>query len=83
MQDDLLIDQTIRKVVGIKQSRRVIKDGCAEMAYIADDAEDRVRSPLILMCKENDVPFEIVPSMKELGKASGIRIGTAVTVILK
>ncbi len=71
-----------KKVVGIKQSKIEIRDGKAKEVYIAADAEDHVRLPLIALCKDGNVPVVSVPKMSELGEACGIDIGAAVAVVL-
>ena len=71
------------KVIGVKQSRRAIKEGRARKAFLAEDAEERVKAPVIELCRENGTEYETVPTMKELGTACGIEVGSAVAVILK
>ena len=70
------------KVVGLKQTRRAIEEGEARKVYVACDAESRLREPLILLCKTTGVPSEVHWTMKELGKACGIAVGTAAAAIL-
>jgi large subunit ribosomal protein L7A len=69
---------TAAKVVGIKQSKKCIRDGEAVRVFIAKDAESRVISPIYDLCREHDVEIVEVPTMKELGKAAGIAVGAAV-----
>ena len=70
-------------VVGLKQSRRAVKDGRAGAAYVALDADDGVRGPFVSLCQEENVQVNEVGSMRELGTAAGIHIGAAVVVTLK
>ena len=70
------------KVVGLKQTRRAIEEGRAAKAFVACDAESRLREPLMLLCKTSGVPSEVHWTMKELGKACGIAVGTAAAAIL-
>jgi large subunit ribosomal protein L7A len=72
-----------KKVVGIKQSRRVISEGLAVKAFIAADAENRVRLPLLELCETTGVPVETVLNMHELGHACGIEVGAAIAVIIR
>ena len=61
--------QTAQKVVGVKQSRKAIRDGAAKCVVVAKE--------------ELGVPVEEADSMAELGKAAQIDIGAAVVAVLK
>ncbi len=74
--------ETAHKLVGVKQSRRAIKEGKARHVFVADDAEDKIRLPLLALCREANAPMTHVPTMAELGAACGIEVGAAVAVIL-
>ena len=71
------------RVIGLKQSRKAVRDGVALCAYVALDAEERVRLPFIELCAEFGVPVVDFPAMKVLGEAVEIDIGSAVVVTLK
>lgn len=71
------------KSVGAKQSRKVIREGQAEVCYLALDAEERVREPIIALCRECGVPVEDADTMAELGKVAGIEVGAAVVAVLR
>lgn len=75
--------QTAQKVVGVKQSRKAIRDGLAARAFVAKDAEARVIRPIRALCEERSVPVEEIETMQELGKAAQIDIGAAVVTVLK
>ena len=70
------------KVVGFKQSLRAIRDGRAAVVYLADDAADKVRSPIVALCKDNGLAVTAVAAMDELGQACGIDIAASVAVVL-
>ena len=72
---------TAAKVVGIKQSKKSIRDGEARQVFIAQDAEKRVISPIYDLCQEHDVEIVEVPTMKELGTAAGIAVGASVVTV--
>lgn len=78
MQSDL---SSASKVVGVKQSKKVIRDGKARCVLLAQDAESRVTGPIVDLCRELDVPITEVPTMSELGQAAGIAVGAAVVVL--
>jgi large subunit ribosomal protein L7A len=72
-----MVTDNSNKVAGAKQVKRAIKDGRAVKLYLADDADPRVTEPLAQLAAEKNVPTEIVHSMKELGTACGIAVGSA------
>ena len=70
------------KVVGAKQVRRALNDGRARKVFLAADADPRVTEPLAQLAPEKSVPVEELASMKELGAACGISVGSAVAALL-
>ena len=73
---------TSNKVVGAKQTKRVLGDGRAKKIFLAADADPRVTEPLVRLAREQGVPAEQAASMKELGRACGISVGCAVAALL-
>lgn len=71
------------KVVGVKQSRKVICTGRAARAYLACDADPAVTDPIRSECEEHGVPVQEGCTMAQLGAACGIAVGAAVAVLLK
>ena len=71
------------KCIGVKQSKKAIKDGHVRRIFIAEDAESRVKQPIEDMCREKGLVPVSVPTMRELGDACGIDVGAAVAVLLK
>ena len=63
--------------VGTKQTTKAINEGSVQMVFIARDADERVIDPLLDICNENDVRIVYLDSMKELGEACGIEVGSA------
>ena len=70
------------KVVGAKQAKRALNDGRAEKLFLAADADPRVIEPLAVLAGEKSVPMEEVSTMKELGAACGIAVGSAVAALV-
>lgn len=70
------------KVIGVKQSKKAIRDGNAKLVLIAADAECRITEPIYELCEQHSVEVQEVPYMKELGSAVGIAVGAAVVTIL-
>ncbi len=71
------------KVVGLKQSLRAIRDGLAAEVYLADDAQQSVRTPVLSLCAQMGIIPVHAPTMASLGKACGISVGASVAVSLK
>ena len=75
--------QGAHKVVGLKQSKKAVKDGSAVHAFVAADAESRIVKPFCDLCRENNVEITTVESMRILGEAAGVEVPTATAVLLK
>ena len=71
------------KTVGLKQSLRAVEAGRVQAVYIAEDADDRVVARVIDMCRAKNIEIRKTDSMKALGRACGIDVGTAVAAIIK
>ena len=69
-------------VVGLKQSKKVIESGRAEMVFVARDADSHVVFPLERLCGEKNVEVIYVNNMKELARACHVEVPTAVATIL-
>ena len=72
-----------KKVIGFKQSLKMIERGQAVVVYLAKDVEDKIRLPLLEMSASQGVPVVEVESMEELGKACSIKVGASAAAILK
>ena len=71
-----------KKVVGLKQTRRALTEGLAVTVYVARDADPALTEPLMQCCRTNGVGTVEGWSMKELGRACGIQVGTAAAAIV-
>ena len=74
--------KTASKVTGAEQVTRALKNGSVRLVFLAQDADPRVTDPVALLCQEQGVETETVPTMTELGAACGIAVGSAVAAIL-
>ena len=72
-----------RHIAGAKQLRKAIRAGTVERVYLAKDADDRVTAPLEELCRQTGTLLTWIPSMRELGAACGIEVGTACAAMLK
>ncbi len=75
--------RTAHKVIGVKQSKKAIRDGKAEEVFVALDAEKRVVGPVYELCSETDTKLTEITTMTELGDAVGIDVGAAVVAVLR
>ena len=62
------------KVIGVKQTKKAIKDGKAAMVYVT--------GPIYELCTENHVQMVEITTMAELGDAVGIDVGASVVSVL-
>ncbi|SMC29151.1 large subunit ribosomal protein L7A [Clostridium acidisoli DSM 12555] len=72
-----------KKVVGIKQTIKSIKNGEGSIVYIAKDADIKLVNSVEKLAMENSVQIAYVDTMKELGKLCGIDVGAASALILE
>ena len=75
--------KTAKRVVGIKQLRKALREGAATTVFIAENADLRLTAPIREICAETGVPVVSVPTMAELGKACSIEVGAAVAAIIR
>jgi len=75
--------RSAHKVIGVKQSKKAVRDGEAQIVYIALDAESRVVGSIYELCSQKGVPVQETASMSELGNAAGIDVGAAVVAVLR
>ncbi|MBC8535744.1 ribosomal L7Ae/L30e/S12e/Gadd45 family protein [Feifania hominis] len=75
--------QSSDKVVGIKQTKRAIKENTARLVIVAKDADEHMTGPIIEACGSAGIPVEFADSMRDLGHACGIEVGAAVVALLK
>ena len=71
------------KVIGVKQSRKAIRDGCAQRVYLAKDADPAITRPVAESCAERGIPVENGFTLDQLGQACRIAVGASVVAILK
>lgn len=71
-----------KRVIGIKQVTKAVKNDLAKCVYIADDADDRVLSPLKELCEAKNVKMIFGCTMAELGKSCNIEVGAAAVALL-
>jgi large subunit ribosomal protein L7A len=72
-----------KKVIGTKQVKKAIIKGLAMKVYLAEDAEPHVIVPLQELCRQHEVEVEAIKTMKDLGDACGIEVGSAAVALTK
>ncbi|MEX2459972.1 MAG: ribosomal L7Ae/L30e/S12e/Gadd45 family protein [Paenibacillaceae bacterium] len=76
------VKQADKISIGTKQATKVIEAGQAQEVFIAKDADLRVTSKVIALCKKMSVQVTYVDSMKLLGKVCGIEVGAAIVAVV-
>ncbi|OFI06899.1 ribosome-associated protein L7Ae-like protein [Clostridium acetireducens DSM 10703] len=74
---------TGKKVIGLKQTLKFMKNRKGIKIYIAKDADENLINRLEEVARDNSVDIEYVETMKKLGKLCGINVGAATALILK
>lgn len=75
--------QTGKKVVGIKQLRKALREGIVQTVFLARNADPKLTEPVEGQCRELNVPCIWVETMHELGSACGIDVGAAAAATLQ
>jgi len=69
---------------GTNETTKAIERGIAKLVLIAEDVEPpQVVAHLPILCEERKIAFLFVPSKVELGKSSGLDVGSAATSIVE
>ena len=70
------------KVVGVKQSRKAIREGRARRVYLACDADPAITEPIAASCAQAGIPIETEYTLAQLGQACRITVGASVVAVL-
>ena len=71
-----------KRVAGVKQSRKAIREGRARRVFLACDADPALTGPIAAECAAAGIPVETERTMAQLGRACGISVGASVAVEL-
>lgn len=78
-----MIDKIVeKKVIGVKQCLKHLKNDEGKVLYVAKDADARLISKVIRLAEEKNIKIVEIPTMIELGKISGIDVKSAATLTL-
>lgn len=75
--------QEKKLVVGLKQVRKAIERDAAEKLYLAQDADCDLLRPLIDVAESKGIAVTYVETMRELGTACRLEVGSAACAVLK
>ena len=70
------------KVIGVKQSRKAIREGRAKRVYLACDADPAIIEPVAENCAAMGIPVELQYTLQQLGQACRITVGASVVAVL-
>ena len=73
----------VKKVIGIKQCTKSLKSGEGRVLYVAKDANAKLISPIIQLAQEKNFEIVEIPTMKDLGKISGIDVKSSAVLTLE
>ena len=71
------------RVVGVRQVLRAVKEGRAEEAFLAMDADSRLRAQIELAARENSVPLHMISTMEELAALCQVDVPSAAACVLR
>lgn len=72
------VEQASGLIIGTKQTARAAGAGSLVEVVVARDADTKLTGKIISICKDKGLPVHYVDSMRRLGRACGIDVGTAV-----
>ena len=70
-------------VIGLNQTKKALLADRVALLYVADNADERLIQPSLLLAQEKGVAAEHIATMKKLGRSLGIDVGAATGAILK
>ena len=70
------------QVIGVKQSRKAVREGRAKRVYLACDADPAITEPVAVSCEAAGIPVETEHTMAQLGRACRITVGASVVAVL-
>ena len=71
------------KVIGMKQSKKMILAGRAAKVFVAHDSDPQIQDMFWDLCAKAGISVNDESTLAQLGKACGINVGAAVVTLLK
>ena len=72
-----------RAIIGTKQTIKAMNNGEVSELFIAEDADKQVTLKVIQSAKQSGVPYTMLHSKKQLGKACNIEVDATAVAIRK
>ncbi len=72
-----------KKVVGTKETLRLMEKGQPKVVLIAKDAQREIVDPLIALCDNKQIEIVWIEDLRLLGKICGVAVKTAAAAILE
>ena len=70
-----------RLLIGIKQATKAMASGDVSTVIVARDIDADLKIKIISLAEKMNIPYEMVESKAQLGKACGIEVATALVAI--
>ena len=71
------------RVVGVRQALRTVREGNAEMVFVAMDADARLRHQVEKEAEANGVALRLVATMEELATLCRVDVPSAAAAVLR
>lgn len=71
------------RVVGTKQTLRVLENDTAKVLYVAKNAQKQVTLRVIELAESKNIPIVFVDTMEELAQACDVEVKTATAALIK
>lgn len=68
-------------IIGTKQTLKAMRNNEVSEVYIATDADQQLTGQVVILAEELNIPCQRVDSMKKLGTACGIEVGTSTVAV--
>lgn len=72
-----------KRIIGLKQTVKAIKEDRVIKVYIAKDADDSIKNNILEVCSGKNLQIVYVNTMKELGEACGIEVKASTASLKK
>ena len=69
--------------IGFKEVLKAVEANRTQKVFVAEDCEDRIKNSLADAANKAGVSVEYAETMRELGKACGIDVGTSCAAVIK
>jgi len=70
------------RVVGTKQTLRVLENGTAKVLYVAKNAQKQVTIRAIELAESRNIPVVYIETMEELAQACDVEVKTATAALI-